>query len=117
MINKLNPLKYRLYGLLSIGVFIFGIIYATAIFPAVFKFRLKMVRIIWFIDIHILRIIIIKLFTQVTQLKPGAEMRGYWEIIPFYLGFKLYLFNITNPDEVIHGGLPILDQIGPYFFE
>lgn len=44
-------------------------------------------------------------------------MRDMWEKVPFYLSFKIYLFNITNPDVVVAGGKPHLQEIGPYFFE
>lgn len=50
-------------------------------------------------------------------LKPGSELREMWEVIPFYLNFRIYVFNVTNPDEVTKGGKPIIREIGPYFFE
>ena len=27
-----------------------------------------------------------------------------------------YFFNVTNPDEVMNGAIPNLEQVGPYIF-
>ncbi|XP_055299434.1 sensory neuron membrane protein 1-like [Sitodiplosis mosellana] len=43
--------------------------------------------------------------------------RTIFEKIPFPLNYKLYMFNVTNKDEVLAGGKPILQEIGPYYFE
>jgi hypothetical protein len=51
------------------------------------------------------------------NLKPGTQVRETWEKPPFHLDFKVYIFNITNPLEVVQGKKPILEEIGPYFFE
>lgn len=44
-------------------------------------------------------------------------MRPLFEKIPFPLTFKVYLFNVTNSDEIVGGAKPILKEIGPYVFE
>jgi scavenger receptor class B, member 1 len=44
-------------------------------------------------------------------------MRPLFEKIPFPLVFKVYVFNITNSEDVLEGGKPILKEIGPYMFE
>lgn len=44
-------------------------------------------------------------------------MRDMFTEVPFPLDFKIYLFNITNKDEVQTGGKPKLQQVGPYYFE
>lgn len=80
-------------------------------------------------------------FTQQIQLTPNSELRGLYVKVPFYIDFKLFLFNLTNPEEfaqgklklVLHrdleyetngwnrdvflGGKARLEEIGPYFFE
>lgn len=37
--------------------------------------------------------------------------------LPFPLDFKVYIWNVTNPDEVMSGEKPKLQEIGPYYFE
>lgn len=44
-------------------------------------------------------------------------MRPLFEKIPFPLTFKVYLFNVTNSNEIVGGAKPILSEIGPYVFE
>ncbi|XP_062554263.1 sensory neuron membrane protein 1-like isoform X2 [Armigeres subalbatus] len=56
-------------------------------------------------------------FNQNVLLKPGTQMRGMFEELPFPLDFKLYLFDVINPDEVMKGGKPHVREIGPYYFE
>lgn len=40
-----------------------------------------------------------------------------YDELPFPLIHKIYIFNITNPDEVHTGGKPNLQEIGPYVFQ
>jgi hypothetical protein len=54
---------------------------------------------------------------QQLALKPGSEMRKIWSKIPDPLNFKIYIFNVTNPMDVQRGGVPVLNEIGPYFYE
>lgn len=35
---------------------------------------------------------------------PGTEIRQLWEKAPFAVTFKIYVFNITNPEQVVNGG-------------
>lgn len=44
-------------------------------------------------------------------------MRDMYNALPFPLIFKVYLFNVLNPDEVMRGAKPKLQEIGPYVFE
>lgn len=43
--------------------------------------------------------------------------RSMFEEVPFPINFRVYILNITNPDEVTAGGKPKLEEIGPYHFE
>jgi hypothetical protein len=40
-----------------------------------------------------------------------------WQKTPFPLTFKVYMFNITNPLEVVEGKKPHIEQVGPYVFD
>ncbi|KAF7992411.1 hypothetical protein HCN44_001736 [Aphidius gifuensis] len=50
-------------------------------------------------------------------LKPGADMRFMWSQTPFPLDFRIYLFNITNADEIKNGAKPIVQEVGPFFYD
>lgn len=50
-------------------------------------------------------------------LRDGSDAYGRWQLLPQPLHFKVYLFNITNPDDVTYGARPILKEIGPYYYE
>lgn len=43
-------------------------------------------------------------------------MRNIYDELPFPIDFNVYLFNITNPDQVTAGDTPKLEQVGPYRF-
>lgn len=40
-----------------------------------------------------------------------------YEKVPFGLDFKVHIFNITNPQEIMQGGRPRVKDIGPFYFE
>lgn len=50
-------------------------------------------------------------------LKPGTQMRDMYDVLPFPLIFKVYLFHVENTAEVQEGGKPHLREIGPFVFE
>ncbi|XP_011159294.2 sensory neuron membrane protein 1 isoform X2 [Solenopsis invicta] len=50
-------------------------------------------------------------------LKPGSEIREMWSAFPLPLDFKIYLFNITNPNEIAEGKKPKLQEVGPFFYD
>lgn len=51
------------------------------------------------------------------RLFPGTATRDMYLKIPFPLTFNIYLFNLTNPDDVQNGKKPIVHEVGPYVFE
>nr|AII01130.1 SNMP [Dendrolimus houi] len=77
------------------GVAIFGILFGWIIFPTLLKYQLK----------------------KEMALSKKTDVRQMWEKIPFALDFKVYFFNYTNPEEVHNGAVPIVKEIGPYYFE
>ncbi|XP_056631142.1 sensory neuron membrane protein 1-like isoform X1 [Diorhabda sublineata] len=52
-----------------------------------------------------------------TALRKNNEIRGIYLKIPFPLNFKIFFFNVTNPMDVQNGAIPILDQVGPYYYD
>lgn len=51
-----------------------------------------------------------------TILKPGRFVRHKHEK-PLPFTYKIYLWNVTNPDEVSNNQKPKLQEVGPYVFE
>ena len=54
---------------------------------------------------------------QQLALKKGNEKRDLWTKLPIPLDFKIYLFNVTNPLDVQKGAKPIVNEVGPFFYE
>nr|CAI5843329.1 unnamed protein product [Callosobruchus analis] len=52
-----------------------------------------------------------------TCLKKGNEVRDIYLKLPFPLDFKIYFFNVSNPDQVQNGALPVLKEVGPYCYD
>ncbi|KAK9679045.1 CD36 family [Popillia japonica] len=52
-----------------------------------------------------------------TRLEKGTEQYERWKNQPLRLVFKIYLFNVTNPDEIRLGAAPIVREIGPLVYE
>ncbi|KAK9307566.1 hypothetical protein QLX08_002177 [Tetragonisca angustula] len=50
-------------------------------------------------------------------LKPNSTIRKFWSHFPFPLDFKVYLFNVTNPAEISAGKKPIVQEVGPFFYD
>ncbi|CAG4987867.1 unnamed protein product [Parnassius apollo] len=51
------------------------------------------------------------------QIDNSSVMFEKWRKLPMPLTFKVYIFNVTNPDEVINGEKPNLAEIGPYVYK
>lgn len=37
------------------------------------------------------------------NVAPGSDLREMYMKVPFFLDFKIHVFNCTNPDEVTKG--------------
>ncbi|CAH0717471.1 unnamed protein product, partial [Brenthis ino] len=51
------------------------------------------------------------------QLTNTSKMFDKWREMPIPLTFKIYVFNVTNTDEVNEGGKPIVKEVGPYVYK
>lgn len=47
----------------------------------------------------------------------GTEAYERWRKFPLAIQFKVYLFNVTNPEEVQNGANPVVQEVGPYVYE
>lgn len=57
------------------------------------------------------------LIAQETAMKNGTKTFESWKKIPFPFKFKIYFFNVSNPDEVQLGAKPSFKEVGPYIYE
>jgi hypothetical protein len=46
----------------------------------------------------------------------GTDQFDRWVEVPQPLDFKVFIFNVTNVDEIQKGGQPKLEEIGPYVY-
>ncbi|KAG8454271.1 hypothetical protein GDO86_000786 [Hymenochirus boettgeri] len=53
---------------------------------------------------------------QATVLKNGTEVYEDWVSPPPPVYMQFYFFNVTNPEEVLTGEKPIVEEIGPYTY-
>uniref|UniRef100_A0AAG5D386 Sensory neuron membrane protein 2 n=1 Tax=Anopheles atroparvus TaxID=41427 RepID=A0AAG5D386_ANOAO len=51
-----------------------------------------------------------------TELRQGTDQYKRWEALPQPLDFKVYIFNVTNPYEVMQGRRPKVVEVGPYIY-
>lgn len=102
MVVQQNPLgkyvgflDYEKFTKIFAGVFAVGLIWGTIMFPFILK----------------------KTVASQSVLKKGGKTReDLYLKIPFDIEFKVYFFNITNPEEVMKGAKPHVKEVGPYNF-
>ncbi|CAB0034264.1 unnamed protein product [Trichogramma brassicae] len=82
-------------ALAGIGMFVFSVLYTTAIFPTILKFQLK----------------------RKVALKKGWMMRDTWSKFPFVVNMNFYMFNVTNPEAIKEGEKPIVQEVGPFVYD
>lgn len=37
------------------------------------------------------------------NVAPGSKVRPFYEKAPFFVDFRIYIFNVTNKDEIMQG--------------
>ncbi len=115
--NDATSNKYLKIAAGFIVFLIFGILHTWVIFPPLLRAILKSVNSTNKLnDYRTISHAYILLFQQVV-LKNGTRMRNWYTTVPFPLIFKIYLWNVLNPEEVMKGGKPRLQELGPYTFE
>ncbi|KAG8196569.1 hypothetical protein JTE90_003582 [Oedothorax gibbosus] len=81
-------------GFLGVLLLVVGIV-ALSLFPIIMKAKIQ----------------------ENMVLEDGKENYEKWKETPIPVTFKVFLFNITNPEEVIAGGKPNVKDIGPFTYE
>jgi len=56
------------------------------------------------------------LIFQKVKLTNGSEVWEKWRNVPIPIYLKIYLFNVSNPIEVLNGSYPKLNEIGPFVY-
>ncbi|XP_032594528.1 sensory neuron membrane protein 2 isoform X2 [Drosophila grimshawi] len=54
---------------------------------------------------------------QSVVIQDGSEQYKRFVKLPQPLSFKVYIFNVTNPEMIQHGAIPIVEEIGPYVYK
>ncbi|XP_031619154.1 sensory neuron membrane protein 1-like [Contarinia nasturtii] len=90
--KRVSYVKIFAFSFLSL---IIGVVFAGMLLPRIIRFAMK----------------------SQLRLTPGTQTRDMFVKVPFAIDFNLYLWNVTNKDEVMTGAKPILQEIGPYYFE
>ncbi|XP_040822664.1 lysosome membrane protein 2 isoform X1 [Ochotona curzoniae] len=49
-------------------------------------------------------------------LRNGSEVLDSWEKPPLPVYTQFYFFNVTNPEEILRGEKPLLEEVGPYTY-
>ncbi len=49
-------------------------------------------------------------------LTQGTHMLRLWSDPPLTPILKVFIFNVTNPDEILAGKIPVVEELGPYVY-
>ncbi|CAH8629035.1 unnamed protein product [Schistosoma intercalatum] len=68
------------------------------------------------IGLFIFNYLFASLISRKLAILPGSEIFDNWKSpsVPVY--FSIYLYNLTNPQEVLSGGRPRFTEVGPYVY-
>lgn len=91
----------------------FGILFGFVFFPKALKSMIGKVSTNYISTNGFLLLMIL----QNIALKPGSEIRKMYTNVPFAITVKIYVFSVTNAAAVTKGEKPILQEVGPFFFE
>lgn len=50
-------------------------------------------------------------------LYKNTEQFERWQTLPQPMEFKVFIFNVTNANEINKGALPIVKEVGPYIYK
>ncbi|KAK9307568.1 hypothetical protein QLX08_002178 [Tetragonisca angustula] len=93
--HKCVAMKPKKLGIIGGSLLAFGVVFCAIVFPPFLRSQIK----------------------KQIALKPKSEMRELWSHFPLPLDFKIYLFNVTNPVEISAGEKPIVQEVGPFFYD
>ncbi|KAF8359424.1 scav-2 [Pristionchus pacificus] len=58
-----------------------------------------------------------RLVIKQSELVEGSEVMERWKNPKFKMQFKVFVFSVRNPDEVLNGARPIVKETGPYVWD
>jgi len=63
------------------------------------------------------QMLLMKVVLSTMPLKPGTDRYQSWLSPPVQPHLTGYAFNVTNPEEVMNGEKPILQEVGPFVYK
>jgi len=61
--------------------------------------------------------LLMRVVLSTMPLKPGTDRYESWLVPPVQPHLTGYAFNVTNPEEVVQGMKPILQEVGPFVYK
>ncbi|XP_077165467.1 scavenger receptor class B member 1 isoform X2 [Paroedura picta] len=56
------------------------------------------------------------MITQNVQIRPNSFLFNLWKDLPIPFHFSVYFFHVLNPNAVLQGEKPVVEQRGPYVY-